>query len=109
MYKWLVLIGMLGFAGVTNARMMGGGMMGTEASPPVPPAKDSSADIKKGYSLVQTFCVQCHQSPNPAQHSAADWPVVLSRMQQYMQQQHRPVPTPSDRTLILKYLDQAHE
>lgn len=104
MRRWILLIIMLGLTSYSHAHMMGGGMMGANSSPPVPPKKNVAPRIKKGYRLVQTYCVQCHRSPNPAQHSATEWPDVVTRMQHYMRQQHRPVPTATDRKLILDYL-----
>lgn len=107
MYKWLLFIISLSLAGYCDARMMGmgGGMMGSDAEPPAPPAKNAAPDVRKGYDLVQSYCVQCHQPPHPTQHTAAEWPNVLARMEQYMKQQHRHVPTDSDRKQILDYLD----
>lgn len=107
MRRILLLILLTGLAGISIAGMMGngmGGMMGSQASPPSPPDKDAGPKIRQGYQLVETYCVQCHQAPNPAQHSAADWPAVVSRMQTYMKQQHRPVPSAADRQRILDYL-----
>jgi len=106
--KWVLFIIILGLASYSYARMMGGGMMGQATSSPTPPPKNSAPDIKKGYGLVQTFCVECHQSPNPAQHTPAEWPGVLDRMHRYMRAQHRPVPTAADRKLILDYLSKTH-
>lgn len=108
MLKWILLLSFLCLTGPSDARMMGSGMMGQSTSPPSPPPKSSAPEIKKGYGLVQTFCVECHQSPSPAQHTPAEWPAVLDRMQHYMQAQHRPVPTAADRKLILEYLSNPH-
>ena len=100
------------FAGINLASAgmmggMGGGMMGSQSSPATPPAKDADPSIRKGYDLSQQYCTQCHQAPNPNQHAAADWPPVMTRMQTYMQQQHRLQPNASDRQLILDYLSQS--
>lgn len=49
----------------------------------LPPALDA-ADLpqpeSRGARLVVRYCVQCHNLPNPAMHSAARWPSVVSRM-----------------------------
>ena len=98
---------MLTITDLSVGGMMGGGMggmMGSQESPPSPPAKNASPDIRKGYQLVEKFCVQCHQIPNPNQHTRADWPAVVSRMQIYMQQQHRHLLSDKERQLILDYL-----
>jgi hypothetical protein len=31
-------------------------------------------------------CSQCHELPDPRQHSAQDWPVVVRRMNDHMQE-----------------------
>lgn len=38
-----------------------------------------------GAILVNHYCVQCHARPSPQQHTAAEWPAVVSRMQGHMQ------------------------
>lgn len=86
---------------------MGGGMMGPQFTPGQPPAKDTDPAIRKGYALTQHYCVQCHALPNPNQHTAADWPGVVKRMQGYMYQFRKPVPTTDERQFILDYLDQS--
>jgi len=34
----------------------------------------------RGARLTLTYCVQCHNLPNPAMHDAARWPGVVARM-----------------------------
>ena len=34
----------------------------------------------EGAKLVQRYCVQCHNLPNPAMHYAAKWPTIVDRM-----------------------------
>jgi cytochrome c5 len=34
----------------------------------------------EGAQLMQRYCVQCHNLPNPAMHDAARWPGVVERM-----------------------------
>ncbi len=82
-------------------------MMGSQSSPAEPPAKAADPAIRKGYDLTQQFCTQCHQAPNPVQHTAADWPLVVSRMQIYIQQQHRSAPDTKEQKLILNYLSKS--
>jgi cytochrome c553 len=92
---------------VSVAGMMGGGMggmMGQQASPATPPPQDANAEVRKGYHLVQSYCIQCHQAPNPNQHSAADWPAVVTRMQGYMQRQQQHSLSKDQRRLIIDYL-----
>lgn len=110
MRAFMLFVLLSSLPGVSSAGMMGGGMggmMGSQPSPPPPPAKNAEPQVRKGYKLVRTYCIQCHQAPNPRQHTSAEWPVVMVRMQGYMQQQHRPLPTNADRKLILDYLGAA--
>lgn len=101
-----LFLSLLTITGISFAGMMGhgmGGMMGSQASPP---SQNTNSNIRKGYRLVKTYCTQCHQMPNPNQHTPADWPAVVSRMESYMQQQRRPFPNSSEQKLLLDYLRQ---
>lgn len=102
----LLILAATATAGMMGGGMMNGGMMGAQ-SPAEPPAKGADPAIRKGYDLTHQFCVQCHQAPNPVQHTAADWPQVVSRMQVYMNQQHRQAPDANERQLILNYLSKS--
>jgi len=53
--------------------------------PPTFDAKDLPQPGSNGARLVQRYCVQCHNLPNPAMHSAARWPSVVERMVPRMQ------------------------
>ena len=48
--------------------------------PPALEAKDLPQPESEGARLVARYCVQCHNLPNPAMHSAVRWPSVVSRM-----------------------------
>lgn len=100
----LLLLSTTSDAGMMGGGMRNGGMMGSQSSPAEPPAKNADPEIRKGYRLTQQYCSACHQAPNPVQHTAADWPLVLSRMQAYMHQQHRHAPDTNEQHLILEYL-----
>jgi len=94
---------------MVGAAMMGhgmsGGMMGgNNTSPVTPPPKDASPTLRRGYDLTQRYCIQCHAAPSPRQHTAAQWPQVLARMQNYMRQQHRNAPDAGEQKTILAYL-----
>lgn len=100
----LLTISGMSIAGMMGHSMgMGGGMMGSQSAPP---AQNTNPNIRKGYQLVETYCTQCHQMPNPNQHTPADWQAVVSRMEGYMQQQGRPLPSDGERKLLLDYLGQ---
>jgi cytochrome c2 len=54
----------------------------------LPPTFEASALPERdsaGARLVLRYCVQCHNLPNPAMHSAARWPSVVERMVVRMQ------------------------
>ena len=53
--------------------------------PPTFDAKDLPQPGSEGARLVARYCVQCHNLPNPAMHSAARWPSVVERMVPRMQ------------------------
>ena len=94
--------------GLASAGMMGGmgGMMGSTPAPE-PPPQNAAPAIHQGYKLTEAYCAQCHQLPAPSQHTPAEWSHVVSRMEGYMQQQHRHVPNAHEQQLILDYLDKS--
>ncbi|HEX7054712.1 MAG TPA: hypothetical protein VF211_12365 [Burkholderiales bacterium] len=53
--------------------------------PPTFSADELPEPRSEGAKLVQRYCVQCHNLPNPAMHHAAKWPAVLDRMVKRMQ------------------------
>ena len=38
----------------------------------------------EGASLFSSKCSRCHALPDPAQHTASEWPAVVSRMRQHL-------------------------
>jgi len=48
--------------------------------PPTFEAAQLPQPRSKGARLVQRYCVQCHNLPNPAMHDAERWPSVVERM-----------------------------
>jgi len=48
--------------------------------PPTFEARELPEPGSGGAKLVQRYCVQCHNLPNPAMHQAAKWPAVVDRM-----------------------------
>ena len=63
-------------------------------------------DLRHGRELVSRFCAQCHAPPSPMQHSADQWPAVVSRMEHYMARSAGHVPTPEQVKAIEDYLEQ---
>jgi len=82
------------------------------ASVALPPAGVTAADLPEpnstGAQLVAKHCSQCHNLPQPAMHSATDWPSVARRM--WLREDGLAatlsvsVPTTSERFLMLNYL-----
>ena len=78
----------------------------------VPPAGTSPADLPdtaaEGAHLLVKYCTTCHSLPSPATHSVTDWPRVLRQMwlmTDGVAAQHQvPVPTPTERVVLLQYL-----
>jgi cytochrome c5 len=53
--------------------------------PPTFEARQLPGPGSRGAQLVQRYCVQCHNLPNPAMHQPAKWPSVVERMVKRMQ------------------------
>ena len=83
--------------------MMRGGMMGS--SPSSAGGDSDSNDNSRGHQLITQYCAQCHAPPSPSQHTADQWPPVVSRMENYMRQQGRGVPTADETKAIEEYLE----
>jgi cytochrome c5 len=82
------------------------------ASVALPPPGVTAADLpdpnSAGAKLVATHCSVCHNLPQPAMHSATDWPAVARRMWLRVEGLSPTlgvaVPTTSERYLMLTYL-----
>ncbi|MEJ2107677.1 MAG: hypothetical protein P8X48_10175 [Acidiferrobacteraceae bacterium] len=107
----VVLLVLLLLSGVATAGMMGsgmgGGMMGPSGSGSNTPPANLDSAARKGYDLTQEYCGRCHAAPVPQQHTAAEWPRVVDRMERYMHRQGRPAPNAEDTDTILHYLASA--
>jgi cytochrome c5 len=72
-------------------------MLGDLPDPTSPGAKD-----------VGKYCIACHAIPSPVMHSATDWPSVIRRMwlrmDRVVDEFGVPIPTPSERLVMLEYL-----
>lgn len=60
---------------------MMGGCVPSGVTPSALPEPDS-----EGAKLFSHYCAQCHHLPSPATHSAEEWPAVVSRMIDRMEQ-----------------------
>jgi cytochrome c2 len=58
----------------------------------------------KGRQTFAETCSRCHALPDPRQHSGPDWPAVVMRMEQRMDQMKVRRPTPEQTQEILLYL-----
>lgn len=58
-----------------------------------------------GRGTFSRVCSRCHALPDPRQHSAADWPTVVMRMEQHMNQMNVEAPGQGEVSEILLYLD----
>ncbi|MBI4501588.1 MAG: PepSY domain-containing protein [Gemmatimonadetes bacterium] len=59
-----------------------------------------------GRSTFSKACSQCHALPDPRQHSPVDWPMVIARMQQRMDQMKVDQPPKAAVQEIRAYLDE---
>ena len=95
--------------GMMGGGMMGGGMMGGYG-----PQGGYNGNQERGSTdlnspagrLYTQTCARCHALPNPQQHSADQWPAVVARMEQHMQQARQPLPPDDEIREINKFLAQ---
>lgn len=120
----LLLTGIGGLLAVCNSPMSmdGMGMMGQGAmkemmqrmmEDQLPPGIDEAnlpEPKSQGARLLARYCIQCHDLPPPALHTASEWPKVMARMERHMQMMARmgsiQNPTDQEQTAILSYLQQ---
>ena len=60
-----------------------------------------------GRATFSGMCSRCHALPDPRQHSSADWPSVVLRMEQRMDQMNVDRPSQGQVSEIILYLQQA--
>ena len=83
--------------------MMGNNMMRMAPAPPTarkPPGSVTSQ-------AIQQFCSGCHAAPDPAQHTAQEWPAIVARMKQHMVRMGRKLPDSQQLGDIIDFL-QSH-
>ncbi|WP_455204505.1 hypothetical protein [Kaarinaea lacus] len=73
------------------------------AQRPLEPASLSDLESPAGQAFQNT-CSQCHAAPDPAQHTASEWPRVVLRMKSNMQTAGKTPPTENNIELIVNYL-----
>jgi len=60
-----------------------------------------------GRATFSKMCSRCHALPDPRQHSSADWPAVVMRMEQRMDQMKVDRPAQAQVSEIIVYLQRA--
>lgn len=65
----------------------------------------ASLESPAGQSYRQV-CADCHALPDPAQHTASEWRLVVARMKQNMSAAGRPLPADEALATALAYLEQ---
>lgn len=55
--------------------------IGAGLPPSIFKAEDLPEPRSRGAGLLQVYCIQCHWLPAPQMHSAAEWPILLRRME----------------------------
>ena len=84
--------------------MMGGrGMMGNIEIPGNEPPQETDKTYVQGYKQAKTTCSQCHAIPDPGQHSRAEWPGVIKKMETYIRINNKVMPSAEGTKSILKY------
>jgi len=66
-------------------------------------SKLGDLDSPAGQAFRET-CSQCHAAPAPGQHRASEWPRIVLRMKQHMQQMGRTPPDITTNGQIVNYL-----
>jgi cytochrome c5 len=82
------------------------------ATPSEPAAKQETPGEREAYakSLFEGRCQMCHQLPEPSMLRTEQWKLILTTMQQRMQQAGVPPLTEDETERLLDYLAQrAHE
>jgi hypothetical protein len=98
--------GMMGPMTGQPGGMMGGAMQGMMGTPAVPTVRAESLPERgdRGARLEASYCGRCHGIPNPAAHSAAEWPAVVERMLEHMRSVSVTLPDSAETATILAYL-----
>lgn len=73
------------------------------AQRPLRSSPSPSPENKAGQAFNEV-CARCHALPDPAQHSAGEWPAVVQRMKTYMSKTDKAVPDEAELAAINGYL-----
>lgn len=65
--------------------------------------RDALEQGKPGYLVAKRYCSQCHAMPYGSQHPPVSWPYVVSRMEDHMEFDHKPMPSTAERDEIIAY------
>lgn len=84
--------------------MMQGGMMSDGTGSARTGDSSASGESSSGEAVFDSTCSQCHGLPSPSQHTAAQWPDVVQRMEQYMASSGMAPPDAATTNAIVRYL-----
>lgn len=91
--------------GWAAAQMMGRGMMGGGMMSAPSQSRPLPTPAAPGARAFQATCATCHGLPDPRQHTAAQWPAIVRRMEQYMRATGTGLPGPDTLVLVTRYLE----
>lgn len=74
--------------------------VGAGLPPPIFQEQDLPEPTSRGAQLLRAYCVQCHGIPAPQMHSAAEWPILMRRMQMRATTLHDRMGGPMTRELL---------
>lgn len=81
------------------------GYLQRHAQKPLDPEEYEDLDLSTGAGKpFRTTCAQCHALPDPKQHTAQEWPAVVTRMQRNMVAMGKSVPDKATLEEIIEFL-----
>jgi len=86
-----------------NGMMGGGGMMGNIEIRGEQPPQETKNKYVQGYQQAKTTCTQCHAMPHPNQHTRAEWPGVIKRMENHIKTYSKVMPNNVELKSIINY------
>lgn len=93
--------GMMGGMHRNMMQRMMGGALPSGIDPALLPEPHSA-----GAMVLQDYCTQCHNLPDPRQHSAQEWPAVVERMRGHEAAMGKIVPDKTTTAEIIDFLRQ---
>ena len=107
--RYLLLLALASATPLANAHMvqrMNAGMMGMmNEGQQSGPVADANPNQNQGAAAFQQVCSACHGLPDPRQHTAAQWPRVVHRMEYHMSSYGMRLPDAKTIQAINHYLE----